>query len=106
VDEINSAVDCQYMGTISNDNLPDILNKYETFITLLDHKTNSFHSFERTIVEAILCGMNIETNKEDFGLFSFPWDFTDPKSVAKELNKEYSNFWSRALKNIERNTSI
>lgn len=102
---IKALPNCEYHGIISNEDLPKIMNKYETFIWFLNLNFNDFESFGRTIVEALLCGMRIKADKKEYGAFSWNWNFNNPKEVAKKLEEYYSNFWDEVLKTIRLNSS-
>lgn len=73
--------------------VPAILNEYTTFSWYLPRKG----SYGRTIVEAILCGLELEVNKENFEIFSYDWNFSKRENVAKNLYKQLDNFWNLIL---------
>ncbi len=98
---IKSQPNCSYHGLVLNDHIPDIMNKYKTFIWYLDPNYNDFESFGRTVIEALLCGMRLEINRKNFGAFSWNWDFNHPREIAKKLEYFYSKFWDNALKVFE-----
>lgn len=79
----------QHCGILQPEEVADIMNAYESFIWFLPR----FGSYGRTLVEAMLCGMNLKINKENFGLFSYDWDFTSRDSIVENLEANLINFW-------------
>ncbi len=73
---------------ISPKDVPYVMNKYNTFIWHLQR----YGSYGRTILEALLCGMELDVNKDNFGVFSYKWSFNDPKELRKDINREYERF--------------
>lgn len=69
------------------------MNIYQNFVWFLNRKG----SYGRTLVEALLCGMNLIVNKENFELFSYDWDFNNPNDIKERLNWFYDNFWRNIL---------
>ncbi len=105
LDMIKKLPNCIYHGVAQNENLPEIMNKYETFVWFLNPDIKDFESFGRTIIEALLCGMKLEVNKRQFGAFSWDWNFNNPKEVVAKLEKYYSKFWSQILKVVRTSPS-
>lgn len=105
LDMIKELSNCTYHGVAKNEYLPAIMNKYETFIWFLNPDFNDFESFGRTVVEALLCGMKIEANKKQLGVFSWNWNFNNPKEVAAKLEEYYSKFWDETLKVLKISSS-
>jgi glycosyltransferase involved in cell wall biosynthesis len=96
VKDINKTKNCWYMGQVPYRQIPDLMNKYERFISL--PPDDRFESFGRTAIEAILCGMETILNKKTIGAFSWNWDFSNPKKIAGQLKKHYHSFWDNLFK--------
>ncbi len=79
----------QHCGSLEPHEVPDTMNSYETFIWYLPR----FGSYGRTLVEAMLCGMKLKINKENFGLFSYDWDFESRDSIIENLEANLVYFW-------------
>lgn len=97
LDKIKQAKNCQYHGSISNDQVPKIMNQYEKFIWLLNPAVNDYESFGRTLAEALLCGMKLVVDKKSFGIFSWKWDLNNRENIARNITKEYEKFWGKML---------
>lgn len=89
------------MGTTILDSVPPHevplhMNAYETFYWQLER----YGCFGRVLVEAAFCGMRLDVNRENFGLFAFSWgnDLANGRNldqVGQALRHELDTFWSR-----------
>lgn len=69
------------------------MNSHDTLFWRLDR----YGCYGRTIVEALLCGMQINVNREAFGLFKYSWIDADRKTICSVLDNELDTFWGRTL---------
>ena len=79
---------CNYLGYIPNADLPKIFSQFEYFIHLPDR----VDPFNRTVMEAYLCGCKIIGNK-NIGCLSYDWDFKDRINVRKYLQQAPIAYW-------------
>jgi len=91
--ELNSIPNLNIFDKIENSKLPWIYNQYQTFFWHLDR----YGSYGRTLVEALLCGCNLNVNKTNFGLFKYNVNFHSSKEVANWLDYELQTFWQDIL---------
>jgi len=68
----------------------DIYNKFSTFVffPMWDEP------FGRTVAEAYLCGCKMEVNTTKIGFFSYDWNYSDKKAVAKHMDEAPAKFWA------------
>lgn len=83
-----------YHGPIKPKEVPSLMNTYTTFAWYLNRKG----SYGRTLIEALLCGMELKVNRKNFEIFSYDWDFSSRQSIVDNLNFEYNQFWHKILK--------
>lgn len=73
-----------------------IMNKYSTFFWYLDR----YGCYGRTLVEAMLVGMDLNVNKSNFGLFEFDWaNGKSREAIIEALEKDLQTFWWSILTN-------
>jgi len=78
----------RYKGQVTYEQVNNLMNNYENFIWFLDR----VGGFGRTLAEALLTGMNVIANRENFGIFSYDWDFDNPEVLRKQIDEEYLKF--------------
>jgi hypothetical protein len=86
----------KFYSEVKNEELNELYNSYQTFFWYLDR----YGCFGRTIVEALLCNMELNVNKENFGLFKFPWISQGRQAIVDNLEKDLEDFWPRILNEI------
>jgi hypothetical protein len=78
------------------------MNRFERYYWRLDR----YGCYGRVLLEALLCGMKVDVNRENFGLFKFEWaerafDAADTSTardiLIQELEHARSSFWSTIL---------
>ena len=74
--------------TIPYEDMPKMLNKYESFI----HLPNWNEPFGRSVAEAHLCGCKLLVN-ENIGFLSYYWNFNNIPWLRHELANTPSQFW-------------
>jgi len=78
----------RYKGQVTYEQVNNLMNNYENFIWFLDR----VGGFGRTLAEALLTGMNVIANRENFGIFSYDWDFDNPEVLRQQIDEEYLKF--------------
>lgn len=81
--------------------VPTLMNRYERIYWRL----NRYGCYGRVILEAALCGMEVDVNRENFGLFSYDWApevFDKSNKISRRrlvevLEEELCSFWVRVL---------
>lgn len=66
----------------------NIYTQHESFVWFLPR----YGSYGRTLVEAHLAGCEVIANRDAFGLYSYSWDFGNPKNIRENLDKELAKF--------------
>lgn len=77
-----------YKGVAEYHQLPVLYNSYENFIWRLPR----YGSYGRTLIEALLCGCELDVNDENFGVFSWDIDFDSEIAVRNFLEDELDKF--------------
>ena len=76
-----------FLGFVQHNKLPEVYNKYESFIHLPVDK----EAFGRAVLEAYLCGCHLITNKI-VGAMSYDWDWKNYDEIKKKV-KSQKRFW-------------
>lgn len=84
-----------YKGMIDNLLLPRLLNRYETFFWRLPR----YGGYGRNIVESALCGLKIDVNRENFGIFK-TLDLDNSQVLRNQIENEYDRFTQIIQENI------
>jgi hypothetical protein len=74
----------------------ETMQKYETFFWYLDR----FGGYGRTLIEAKLCGMDLDVNKENFGIFDY--NFKTRQELVDKLEQDLQYFWHDNLKAVHK----
>ena len=82
-----------YPQAINHEGIPhdQMNNTYNQFSTLVFFPW--IEPFARCVAEAYLAGCKIETETNRIGFFSFNWDYSNRKEVAKQLENAPKLFW-------------
>lgn len=86
----------KFFPAVENDKIPELMSEYKTFFWHLDR----YGCYGRTIIEALLCEMELDVNREAFGLFLFPWIDSGRQGIIDALENDKTRFWSDILDNI------
>lgn len=70
------------------------MQTYKTFFWYLDR----FGGYGRTLIEAMLCEMDLNVNQENFGIFDY--DFQSRDQIVDKLEQDLQNFWHDNLKTV------
>jgi hypothetical protein len=65
------------------------MQQYDTFFWYLDR----FGGYGRTLIEAMLTGLYMNVNKENFGIFSYDLDFDSRQCLIDKLEEDLHKFW-------------
>lgn len=88
IEKVNQAKYLHYKGIVTQKQVVDIMNQYQNFVFFPEEK----ESFCRTVIEAHLCEMNVITNKDKIGAYSFDWDFNNRDELEDNLYKQLEQF--------------
>lgn len=79
----------KYCGVAKYEALPYIYNQYKTYTWRLPR----YGGYGRTLIEAALCGLELDVNKENFGIFKEDgWDFSSPGDLRWNLDRDLNRF--------------
>ena len=81
----------EFLGKADYDSMPEIYNKYE----ILFYEPNLREPFCRTVAEAYLCGMKIETSKKDKIGSLLEIEKIGIKEFSKRCNSAAKTFWEK-----------
>jgi len=76
-----------FLGKIQHDKLPEVYNRYESFILLPTKE----EACSRVVLEAYLCGCRLITNKV-VGAMSYKWDWKNYSEIKAKVESE-NHFW-------------
>ena len=85
--ELISMKNVTFLGFIEHKKLPEVYNRYESFI----HLTSSEEACGRTVLEAYLCGCRLIVN-ERVGVMSYKWDWKNYDEIKEKVNSQ-KQFW-------------
>ena len=84
---INHSQTINHKG-VAHDQMNDIYNQFSDLVFF-----PWIEPFARCVAEAYLAGCKINTNTNTVGFFSFNWDYSNRKEVAKKLENAPKLFW-------------
>lgn len=70
--------------------MADLYNQYDNFVFM----PMIAEPFARTVAEAFLCGCQFIGDTSKIGFFSYNWDYSNQKQIAKYLENTPKMFWS------------
>jgi hypothetical protein len=83
-----------FFDKLDTQGVAEAMQSYETFFWYLDR----FGGYGRTLIEAMLCEMDLNVNKENFGIFDY--GFTSRQQIVDRLENDLQYFWYDNLKTV------